>query len=623
MTETLDQKQGASDAGVPPLPHHHNRKPRAREVSSRFMSPVVSSSSSSTSGDVKSPLPKHAISTIPAVTSPAESHASRYYQQQQRCSKSNIVLQQRRPQEQEPPLFCCTDETTSPTSDTPLGSHNNNNKNNRSSSSVVMSLQRKPRAGMKLYKENNNGETTVQMKQQQQHPDLSQAKGKSLQGRNGINISSVVTQSSSSSSSSRPRPDTPVVVTERIIPSRFRHSTQNFQRQTNIGAGGGVVPAGAPTSVAAKLLLSSGLSMSAQHSSSSYHDPQEARSVCDRDPEECSIITYASASSIQNSRLWSASDIMRSSMPEGDTRLLAAERSCSSSTTTSTSVSDSSNFSKFSPCSRSLNFSSLSSCCEHPSSIVHPLKTPVSVSLLSKPSAKMGSFFMPPHHPTCIKLGADARKGRKVFTHQEDVHSLKLLHNHYLQWRFANAKADLSLHAQRRETEIKICSLGVKISDLLDAVKKKRIELGLLIRIRTLSTILEAHMPYLDEWSALEEEYSTSLSGAIHSLENSLLQLPVSGHVQVDTREIVEALNSAIKMMEIIGVHVKSLMPKAEEMDSLILELARVIGGERTCIEECGDLLFKNYTSQVENYSLRGHIMQLHRSSNCLQLQEE
>lgn len=34
------------------------------------------------------------------------------------------------------------------------------------------------------------------------------------------------------------------------------------------------------------------------------------------------------------------------------------------------------------------------------------------------------------------------------------------------------------------------------------------------------------------------------------------------GVFQADTREVVEALNSAIKMMEIIGVHVKSFMPK-------------------------------------------------------------
>lgn len=38
---------------------------------------------------------------------------------------------------------------------------------------------------------------------------------------------------------------------------------------------------------------------------------------------------------------------------------------------------------------------------------------------------------------------------------------------------------------------------------------------------------------------------------------------------------------------------------QAEEMDASISELARVSGGERALVEECGHLLFKTYTSQV------------------------
>lgn len=41
-----------------------------------------------------------------------------------------------------------------------------------------------------------------------------------------------------------------------------------------------------------------------------------------------------------------------------------------------------------------------------------------------------------------------------------------------------------------------------------------------------------------------------------------------------------------------------SLM-QAEEIDTLISELARVSGGERALAEECGHLLFKTYASQV------------------------
>lgn len=40
-------------------------------------------------------------------------------------------------------------------------------------------------------------------------------------------------------------------------------------------------------------------------------------------------------------------------------------------------------------------------------------------------------------------------------------------------------------------------------------------------------------MPYLDEWSTLEEDYSNSLSGTSNALLSSSVRLPVSGEVRV------------------------------------------------------------------------------------------
>ncbi|KAJ4704124.1 QWRF motif-containing protein 2-like [Melia azedarach] len=229
-------------------------------------------------------------------------------------------------------------------------------------------------------------------------------------------------------------------------------------------------------------------------------------------------------------------------------------------------------------------------------------------------SVKIGGVPLPPVPPPPQgKPGADAKKGRKAgSSHLEDVHSLKLLHNHYFQWRFANAKAEASLHAQRRETERSLYSLGVKIAELYDSVKKKRIELGILKRMKTLSTIVEAQMPHLDEWCAFEEEYSNSLSEAIQALLNTSIQLPIGGNVKADVREMGEALNSTVKLMEMIMLHLQSFMPKAEEVEMLISELAKVTGMERALIEECGDLLSKTQAFQVEECSLRGQLMQLH-----------
>ncbi|KAJ6991800.1 hypothetical protein NC653_015216 [Populus alba x Populus x berolinensis] len=233
------------------------------------------------------------------------------------------------------------------------------------------------------------------------------------------------------------------------------------------------------------------------------------------------------------------------------------------------------------------------------------------------------SAKLPPVGP-CSKIPIDAsRKTKKVSSHQEDVQSLKLLHNHYLQWRFVNAKAQASTQAQTSETERNLYSLGVKIAELYNSVKRKRVELGLLQRTELIWTIVEAQMPYLDEWSAFEKDYSVSLSEAIQALLNASLQVPISGNARADIREVGEALNSAAKLMDTVAFHIESLMPKAEETEHLISEVARLTGGERGLIEECGDLLSMTYNSQVKECSLRGQLIQFYQSRHNQQQGEE
>ncbi|KAF8398629.1 hypothetical protein HHK36_017560 [Tetracentron sinense] len=123
-------------------------------------------------------------------------------------------------------------------------------------------------------------------------------------------------------------------------------------------------------------------------------------------------------------------------------------------------------------------------------------------------------------------------------------------------------------------------------------------------------------MPYLDEWSALEEDYSSSLSGATKALQDASLRLPVVGNVRADILEVGEALNSASNVMGMMS-YIGSFLPKAQETGILISELARVVGEERVLIEECGYLLSKTHMLQVDECSLRGHLIQLNRSSYC------
>ncbi|KAL8115816.1 hypothetical protein AgCh_022351 [Apium graveolens] len=362
--------------------------------------------------------------------------------------------------------------------------------------------------------------------------------------------------------SSSSRPDTPA--TQRIVPSRFRQSGNSNLMSA---------------SAAAKLLQSSGLSLSSSAPKEPICDGKGTGSNSEDDEDGCSTKSCPNSPiPIQNSNLqWNSS--VRSSMPE---------RTCFNGGEAQLS----SKLSSASSCSRSLN--------------------------LLNPSVKMMGFnlSLPPPHPMALTKQGDAtKKGKKLFNREEQVHSLKMLHNQYLQWNFVNAKSQASFRAQTRDAEGKLCSLGAKISDLSDVVRRKRMELEYLKRIQTLNIIVDTQTPYLDEWSALEEEHSSSLSGTTQALVNTLVRLPIGGNVKVDIKEVGEALNSAMKLMETISVNVEKFIPKAAEMDTLSSELARSVAGERILIDECGDLLLKTYTSQVEDCSLRGHLMQLKKKA--------
>lgn len=61
-------------------------------------------------------------------------------------------------------------------------------------------------------------------------------------------------------------------------------------------------------------------------------------------------------------------------------------------------------------------------------------------------------------------------------------------------------------------------------------------------------------------------------------------------------------------------------MMQAEGMENLVSELARMAGGEKALTEECGYLLSKAYSSQLNECSLRGALMQLNHPKTTEEL---
>ena len=283
--------------------------------------------------------------------------------------------------------------------------------------------QRKQRV-VKLFKENNNNNGG------------GRDPSRSCSGRIGIGIGNgfgVIPCGSS-------RPDTPTIV----VPSRYRLTPQHRAGSVNGNA-----------SAAAKLLQASGMSLKGNADSGLPETNSvsgDASSVCSDD--ECRSDSGVSCSIQSLPELCSEGDML----PTVSNRLVAEKIGnrgvLSSSSSNSCSNGDLKSYA--SPFYRSISLSSPSS----ENLLVHAMKgsekqTPSLPKLYGNQSnhVKVGVLSLPPVHP-CAKPVAETRKGKKGSSHQEDVHSLRLRYNRYLQWRFANAKAASVMKVQQRESEV-------------------------------------------------------------------------------------------------------------------------------------------------------------------------
>ncbi|XP_058081946.1 QWRF motif-containing protein 2-like isoform X2 [Magnolia sinica] len=178
-----------------------------------------------------------------------------------------------------------------------------------------------------------------------------------------------------------------------------------------------------------------------------------------------------------------------------------------------------------------------------------------------------------------LSFAADIRRAKMGENRIEDAHLLRLSYNRNLQWRFVNARADAAILVQR----------------------------------------LTAELSYLEEWAVLDRDHSSSLSGAIEALKASTLRLPVIGGARADIRRMKDAVCSAVDVMQAMGSSICSLVSKLEGMSSLVAELTNVVTQEQALLAQCKHLLSTIAAMQVEECSLRTHLLQLRRRSNLTQ----
>ncbi|MQM10220.1 hypothetical protein Taro_043110 [Colocasia esculenta] len=254
--------------------------------------------------------------------------------------------------------------------------------------------------------------------------------------------------------------------------------------------------------------------------------------------------------------------------------------------------------------------------CSSPSKVVaSPARAMASPSRMRSSGALAATvpIGQPGNAPSIISFAAEVRRAKKGENKIEEAHSLRLLHNRYLQWRYVNARATSSLTVQSGNAEKNIHNAWITTTEMRDSVTIKKIKLHLLKQDMKLASILKEQMSYLEEWSFLDREHSTSLSGAIEALKASTLRLPVVGGAKANLRDVKDAIGSAFDVLQTMISSTGAVLLKVEEISSLVSELAKLAGQEQALMDQSRDLLCSVASNHVLQCSLRGHLLQLKR----------
>ncbi|KAF6173519.1 hypothetical protein GIB67_042649 [Kingdonia uniflora] len=145
--------------------------------------------------------------------------------------------------------------------------------------------------------------------------------------------------------------------------------------------------------------------------------------------------------------------------------------------------------------------------------------------------------------------------------------------------------------------------------ELRDSVVIKRINLQQLRQELKLNIVLNEQIAYLDDWALLEKEHLTSISGDPEALEACTLCLPVTSGARADMETLKKAICSAVDVIQAMASSICSLLSRLEGTNCLVSELTNVTTQGRALLDEFGDLLASAATVQVEEKSLRTHLM--------------
>ncbi|PIN13968.1 hypothetical protein CDL12_13410 [Handroanthus impetiginosus] len=192
----------------------------------------------------------------------------------------------------------------------------------------------------------------------------------------------------------------------------------------------------------------------------------------------------------------------------------------------------------------------------------------------------------------------------------ENVHDLRLLHNGLMQWRFCNAKAEVVNGIVLKNAKRNLLYVWNGLINLQHSVLQKRLQLQKKKLEMKLNGILYSQVKLLEIWGNMERQHISSISTTKDYLHSVVCRIPLIDGAKVEIQSASISTRHASDLAASINWMLTNFSPLVEETVGVLAELAMVVTQEKLLLEECLELFRFISALEIQERSLMSSIMQ-------------
>ncbi|KAI3465697.1 hypothetical protein Pfo_022360 [Paulownia fortunei] len=219
-----------------------------------------------------------------------------------------------------------------------------------------------------------------------------------------------------------------------------------------------------------------------------------------------------------------------------------------------------------------------------------------------------------------LSLGIELLKGKKYSSSAssplgpgsaENVHQLRLFHNRLMQWRYSNARAEAVNGNVVKLAESNFVHVWNGLIKLQHSAIQKKVQLQKEKLEMKLDYILHSQIKALEIWGNMERQHLSAVTTTKDYLHSVVCRIPLVDGAKVEPQSASIAVRHASDLAASINLMLTTFSPTIEKTVGVESELAMVVTQEKLLLEECCEL-FRNISAlEIQERSLKSSIMQL------------